>query len=57
MIGFWAYKDRQAKSREAKDAEILAESVRAEQDKAKRIASGSALLTKPPGVHGGYNSM
>ena len=51
------YKDRQAKFREAKEAELLAASVRAEQDKAKRIASGSALLSRPPGVHGGYNSM
>ena len=59
------YKDRQAHQIAAKNAEMLAASVREEQEKAKRIASGGAggamatLVPKPPGIasHGGYNSM
>ena len=58
------YKDRQAHQMAAKNAEMLAASVREEQEKAKRIASGGAggamasLVPKPPGIaHAGYNSM
>jgi len=65
-VGYWVYHDRLAHFKAIKDAEILAASVREEQEKAKRIASGNnlgaaaTLMPKlPPGVssHGGYNSM
>jgi hypothetical protein len=62
LLAFWMYKDRQAHARAAKNAEMLAASVREEQEKAKRIASGGAGATAklmPPGItsHGGYSSM